>query len=475
MNRKTFITTMPDRAGAFRVASQIICDAGGNIVRVSFNKAVDVATLFIDVEAEEASLLRIQEQLEQTGYLKRQQTEISVLTVEIRIPDRAGALMPVLEIFERYDINISYINSVATGESYQNFVMGVLIRDIRVIECMMGDIAKLYPVQVIEERGELDNSVFYINFAREIQGILSLNAEQTNEFISEANRTMQLLFRLGESPENVFEHIRAFARFVASRRGDQYQCEVKMHRLSPAVMLYQCIPPCGSNTYLMKTQRELVIIDTGYAVYHEEWLAAVRKAVPEFDALPKRLYLTHADIDHCGLVGLLDAQVMLTEKTAQCLKLQYLGISDFREAKTYCLGYTKLNRIISAYRPYDISKAVIIDRDTPPEHEQYCPVGSLCVGDQVFEILEGSGGHLRGECIFINRQAKLVLTGDIWVNIKGFSEESAKFNAVAPYLMRSVNVDSVRASSMRKELAAMVDETYLICPGHGPMFYPNER
>ena len=42
--KKTYITTMPDKAGAFLEASSVIAAEGGNIVRVNYNKAVTLAT-----------------------------------------------------------------------------------------------------------------------------------------------------------------------------------------------------------------------------------------------------------------------------------------------------------------------------------------------------------------------------------------------------------------------------------------------
>ena len=40
--KKTFITQVPDKSGAFLKASRIIAEAGGNITRVSYNKAIDL-------------------------------------------------------------------------------------------------------------------------------------------------------------------------------------------------------------------------------------------------------------------------------------------------------------------------------------------------------------------------------------------------------------------------------------------------
>ena len=56
--RQTFITTMPDHVGAFLQASRAMAQLGLNITRVSYNRAIDVHTLFIEAEGEEDALAR---------------------------------------------------------------------------------------------------------------------------------------------------------------------------------------------------------------------------------------------------------------------------------------------------------------------------------------------------------------------------------------------------------------------------------
>ena len=60
---------MPDKAGAFLRASRVIAEHGGNIVRVDYNKAVDLHTLFIEVSADEEQHKRILSELESKGYI----------------------------------------------------------------------------------------------------------------------------------------------------------------------------------------------------------------------------------------------------------------------------------------------------------------------------------------------------------------------------------------------------------------------
>ena len=61
----------------------------------------------------------------------------------------------------------------------------------------------------------------------------------------------------------------------------------------------------------------------------------------------------------------------------------------------------------------------------------------------------------------------MVFTGDIIVNIKGFSDEQREFNTLAPYLMTSVNVDSTKATANRKSLIEKY-AGYKLYPAHGP-------
>ena len=68
--KKTYITTMPNHIGAFLRASECFASLGVNITRVSYNKAVDSHTLFIDAEGSEEQLRAADDQLARIGYLQ---------------------------------------------------------------------------------------------------------------------------------------------------------------------------------------------------------------------------------------------------------------------------------------------------------------------------------------------------------------------------------------------------------------------
>jgi len=59
---------MPNHIGAFLKASKSFSALGINITRVSYNKAVDSHTLFIDAEGTEEQLKKADIELEKIGY-----------------------------------------------------------------------------------------------------------------------------------------------------------------------------------------------------------------------------------------------------------------------------------------------------------------------------------------------------------------------------------------------------------------------
>ena len=107
--KKTFTTTMPDRAGAFLKANECLQALGLNITRVSYNKAVDAHVLFIEVEGSEEALQLAHLELSQLGYLTDRNRVAGVILFEFKLPNAPGALYPIVQLVERFCFNISHI------------------------------------------------------------------------------------------------------------------------------------------------------------------------------------------------------------------------------------------------------------------------------------------------------------------------------------------------------------------------------
>ena len=63
---------------------------------------------------------RITVRLEKIGYLTERKTIKQVMLIELKLPDIPGSVTPVLEKINRYNVNISYLNSQANGTAYQS-------------------------------------------------------------------------------------------------------------------------------------------------------------------------------------------------------------------------------------------------------------------------------------------------------------------------------------------------------------------
>ena len=93
--KKTYITQMPDKAGAFLEASRIISSVGANITRVSYNKAVDMHLLFIEVSADEKEQEYISKKLNKIGYILNENSYSKIILIEFRMRDVPGALLQI--------------------------------------------------------------------------------------------------------------------------------------------------------------------------------------------------------------------------------------------------------------------------------------------------------------------------------------------------------------------------------------------
>ena len=165
--KKTYITTMPNHIGAFLKASECFASLGVNITRVSYNKAVDSHTLFIDAEGEPLQLEKADRELEKIGYLGSEKSGNSVVLLQFMLRDEPGGVTEVLRLIDRWQLNISYISSQENGTKFQAFKMGLFVSSEERLKAFLREVQTLCPVQVLDyDRSErvFDNSIFYQSF-----------------------------------------------------------------------------------------------------------------------------------------------------------------------------------------------------------------------------------------------------------------------------------------------------------------------
>lgn len=466
--KKTYVTRMPDKVGAFLVASQIIARHGGNIVRVNYNKAVDLHTLFIEVAANDEQHNQIKAELAECGYLTDSTNESQILMIVLTLPDVSGAVLPVLEILNSHKVNISYISSQENGTGVQYFKMGLLIENTSEIRALIDEISQICEIKILDYEVTdrlLDGTVFYVTFANEMRSILNLNQKQTNKVLIYANRMMQILDEQKKSPLKTFDYIRRFASFVRERKGENFNPLVSFYTLNDKLTLFMIEPSCGSNTYVIQSDDELLFIDSGFACYRSEMVALFKELFHNYSTLKKSAFITHGDLDHVGLHSEFDA-IYMSGSCYDNFALEVEGKPNFREQNPLHEPYCKLSRIISGYEPPALENCIVVGRRTGDEVLEH--IGSHFFAGKRFDFYEGKGGHVRGDTVIVCDELKIVFSGDIYVNIKGFSDDQKEFNALAPFLMTGVDSDAALAKEAREYLVRKYSD-YVIYPGHGAL------
>ncbi len=444
---------MPNHIGAFLKASRCFSALGINITRVSYNKAVDSHTLFIDAEGTEEQLAKADAELERIGYLQGNANRAGIVLIEFRLKDEPGSVSGVLELISRFSFNISYISSQENGTDYQLFKMGLYVDQSDRITEFLSEAEKLCPVRVIDYNSSekvYDNSIFYNTYVAGLTRMMALSDETQQELLVHVNLAMQTLDEQGLSPYRTFDSINRFAELLSGSKGDSFVPRISTHRVTENTEIILIEPPCGSNTMIISSGGELLFVDTGYACYAEEMSRLLERLIPEFDSIKKSVLVTHADVDHCGLLPMFD-EIITSRRSALCLKNEHDGTNGYREQNPLHRPYISICKALTSYRPADPERI----RTPWQESSLRAPleqVGFFAFGDLHFEVYEGKGGHLPGEIVLIDYDHHIAFTGDIYINTHGLTPEQAEYNRYAPILMTSVDTDPALCAEERKAI-----------------------
>lgn len=441
--KKTYATSMPNHIGAFLKASECFAALGINITRVSYDKAVDSHMLFLDVEGTQAQIQKADAELEKIGYLQNKTSDSSIVLIEFTLRDVPGSVTDILALIDRFNFNISYINSQENGTDYQNFKMGLHVENPGRISAFMEQAEQLCKVRIIDYNSSgraYDNSIFYSAFVRGLSQMLKLTEDQKQELLVSSNLAMQTLDEQGQSPYRTFDSISKFAELLARSKTDHFVPRVTTHTITDRTEILLIEPACGSNTAIIKSEGKLLFVDSGYACYRDEMLQLLRDILPDFDNLPKSLLLTHADVDHCGLMSLFD-DVIVSCNSARSLAQEYRGEDGLRERNPLHRPYVNICKILTSYVEINPNRLRTPWMDIADLREPLTQVGFFDFGDLHFEVYEGKGGHLPGEIVLIDYGHNIAFTGDVYINIRGLTAEQAEYNQYAPILMTSVDTD----------------------------------
>ncbi|MEE1139383.1 MAG: Zn-dependent hydrolase [Acutalibacteraceae bacterium] len=452
--KKTYVTSMPNHIGAFLKASKCFSQLNINITRVSYNKAVDSHTLFIDAEGTEEQLKKADIELEKIGYLQSDTNKTSIVLIEFRLSDVPGSVTSVLELINEFNFNISYISSQENGTDYQYFKMGLYVEDYDKVSEFLKEAEKLCKVRVIDYNSSekvYDNSIFYNTYVLGLSQTMGLSEDVSRELLVHVNLAMQTLDEQGLSPYRTFDSISKFAELLGASKGSSFNPRISTHKITDNTEITLIEPPCGSNTIIIKSNDKILFVDSGYACYSDEMIRIFKKIVPDFKNMEKTILVTHADVDHCGLLPMFD-KIIASSKTATCLQREYEGKNGYREENPLHRPYINICKILTSYKAVNPEKITAMWNDVENPSEPLTQIGFFDFEELHFEVYEGKGGHLPGEIVLIDYAKNIAITGDIYINTHGLTAEQSEYNQYAPILMTSVDTDSKLCLEERKAI-----------------------
>ncbi len=467
--KKTYVTKMPNHIGAFLKASKCFSELGINITRVSYNKAVDSHTLFIEVDGDQTQFERANQKLTEIGYLSNEDSNTRIILLEFRLEDKPGSVTDVLELISKFNFNISYISSQENGSDYQFFKMGLYVNNTSDLTEFLEQARKLCEVKVIDYNNTekvFDNSIFYNSYVDGLVATMGLSKQKKEQLLVNVNLAMQTLDEQGLSPYKTFDSISKFAELLAECKGSNFKPRITVHSVTEKTKITLIEPNCGSNTAIIESDGERVFIDSGYACYKKEMLELINKLVPDFKTQKEKIIITHADVDHAGLLNEFD-EVIVSQRSFESLSAEANKTAGFRERNHLHLPYINICKTLTEYEAVETSKLCPLwNKSTliaPIEQ-----IGFYSIGELNFEVYEGKGGHLSGEILLIDYEHKIAFTGDVFINLSDLTKKQAEYNQYAPILMTSVDTD---AKLCAKERSAFLQRLgagkWYIFGGHG--------
>ena len=467
--KKTFVTNMPNHIGAFLKASKIFAQLGINITRVSYNKAVDSHTLFIEVDGCENSINSAEEMLKDIGYLQKVEENSRIILLEFTLPDLPGSVTAVLELINNFNFNISYISSQENASGYQNFKMGLFVKKQSELSEFLSQANNICPVKVVdydETEKVFDNSIFYNSYVNGLAQVAGLSKEREADLLVNVNLAMQTLDERGLLPHKTFDSISRFAKLLADCKGENFNPRITEHVISDKTRIILIEPDCGSNTAIIESAGKRVFVDSGYACYKQEMIRVIKDLVPDFKIGEESIILTHADVDHGGLLDVF-GKVIVSQRTATCLRDEFDNGQGYREKNELHKPYINICKILTGYKAIEGSKLSVEwgkSSLTAPLEQ----IGFYSIGELSFEVYEGQGGHLPGETLLIDFDNNVAFTGDVFVNLNDMTSKQAEYNVYAPILMTSVDTDSKLCAKERKTLLKRLGVgEWTIFGGHG--------
>lgn len=479
MDKYSFVTRMPDKPGALHRAAEIIKSYSGNIIRIQYDRRIDPATVFFEVTATPEACRDMKEDLHAIGYLQKTIPTPGFLKLTIYLPHQPGALFGLLNYITGAGANIAYIDFDERRHDPGRVTISLNVEESSVVESLLDRLKSRYRLEILEydtTQERLDDTVFYIRFAQAVRELIGAADDRfLLDLLHDVNHIVQELHSLGQVPEEVFECILLTGRTLQSTTGENFYADVQRIQVTDAVEIFCFQLPGGGNIFLLSAPDEVVMVDTGYGIYHQDVMRMLQHYGLGDLRKIKRIYVTHADADHCGAGGFFEAETYMHAGSLEIIRQANRAYGSRSESSVLEEVYTTIINLFSRFAP---SKSPELFPEKEIAMRSIFPVLTrFTVHELEFEVLESLGGHLHGQVYFSCPDHGIVFTADTLINFESLDEDRRRYNSLADFLVTSVNVDSDLARTERRalfEMIASLDEELaasgrrcLVACGHG--------
>jgi len=478
MGKYSFVAHMPDEPGSLHRAAEIIKKYDGNINRIQFDRRIDPGTVFYEVTATDDSYRKIMDDLARIGFLQTSLVTLDFLKFCVSLPHRPGALYEFLSYITAAGANIALIDFDDKGRHPDRLTISLNLEQSKEIDRLLDQLKSRYRLEIVEydKTGRhLDDTVFYVRYAQAVRELIGESEDAfLLSFLADTNHIAQELMDRGCNPHQVFDSVLATGRTMKETSGSTFYASVQQFAITPDITLYCFQPPCGGSVFLIRSGDDLVMIDTGYGIYHQDFMALFSRYGIDMRKL-SRIIVTHADADHCGAAGHFSVPVQMHSGTLEIIRTDNRAWGSRSQESVLEAFYTKMINLFSHFAiPKDIR---CFGEPTGTKRGIFPVIGTLRIGALELDVLDGLGGHTFGQVFLYSREHGLIFAADSVINFGSLTKARADYSSLAAFLVTSVNVDSDRAKQERIALMALAEETdralasdgrrCIICGGHG--------
>jgi len=451
---------MPDKPGALHRAAEIIKSYSGNINRIQFDRRIDPATVFFEVTATPATYARMKEDLHAIGYLQESLPTLGFLKFSVYVAPQPGSLFELLTYITGAGANIAYIDFDDRRCDPDRLTISLNVEESAIVENLLDRLKSRYRLEILEydTTGEkLDDTVFYVRFAQTVRGLIGTAEDEfLLSLLQDVNHIVQELNSLGQDPKEVFECILRTGRTLRNTLKDRFYADVQRIRLSDDVEVFCFQMPGGGNIFLLRAPDETVMIDTGYGIYHEDAVQMFQHYGLGDLTKIRRIYITHADADHCGAGGLFNAEAFMHPGSQEIIRRANRAYGSRSESSILEEVYTTIINLFSSFAPPE--NPTLFSEEHLSMRSIFPVLARFAVHDLEFEVLESLGGHMHGQIYFFCPEYGIIFTADTLINFGSLDDDRKRYNSLADFLVTSVNVDSERARQERRALLELVRE-----------------